>query len=176
MNKRIKEIEDKIFKGHVVTKEEVTECQQLQNNAEDLFHTYWIMSRYYLELKQYDALTYCILRCYELNEQNKFELEYKVKDFMDARTGFMNEAMTKTRTKLIPISILFGIITLVALWLILGKGSLGAFIVGFIVMNFVSIKFQTIGFNKTITSFKKKQYAAVYPFLDEQDKKFVDEH
>ena len=176
MNKRIKEIEDKILNGHKVTKQQVTECQQLQDNAEDLFHTYWIMARYYLEMKELDALTYCILKCYELNEQNKFNLELKVKDFMEARTDFMEEAVNKTRTKLIPISVLFGIIVLVALWLILGNGTFESFIIGFIAMNFVSIKFQDIGFNKTITTFKKKQYAAVYPFLDEQDKKFVDEH
>lgn len=176
MNKRIKEIEDKILNGHKVNKKEVTECQQLQDNAEDLFHTYWIMARYYLELNQLDALTYCILRCYELNEQNKLNLEYKVKNFMEARSAFMEEAIVKTRTRLIPISIFFGILVLVALWLILGDGTFGSFVVGFIAMNFVSIKFQSVGFEKTIAAFKKKQFAAVYPFLDEQDKKFVDEH
>ena len=176
MNNRIKEIESKILKGHKVTKEEVIECQQLQNNAEDLFHTYWIMSRYYLDLNEQDALTYCILRCYELNEQNKFDLEYKVSNFMEARSEVMQEAINKTRTKLIPISVFLGILVLVALWLIVGNGTIPSFIVAFIAMNIVSIKFQEIGSKKTINAFKKKQYAAVYPFLDEQDKKFVDEH
>ena len=176
MNKRIQEIEKKILNGHIVSKEEVIECQNLQNNAEELFHTYWIMSRYYLDRNEQDALTYCILRCYELNEQNSFELEYKVTQFMDARCDFYEEAIQKTRTKILPLSVLFGIIVLVALWLILGNGEFTAFIIGFIAMNFVSIKFQEIGSKKTLTTFKKKQYGAVYPFLDENDKKFVDEH
>ena len=176
MNKRIKEIENKILKGNNVTKEEVIECQQIQNSAEDLFHTYWIMSRYYIPSNNSDAITYCVLKCYELNESNKFDLEFKVKDFVEARTQFMDVEIEKTRTKLLPLSILFGILVLVPLWLMLGNGELFAFVFGFIAMNVVSIKFQEIGFKKTITAFKKKQYEAVYPYLDEIDKKFVDEH
>lgn len=176
MNKRIKEIEDKILSGNTVTKEEVIECQQIQNCAEDLFHTYWIMSRYYLNCNNSDALTYCILRCYELHENNKFDLDFKVKDFMEVRCDFMEEAIKKTRTKLIPISAFFGVIVLVAFWLILGNGNFGGFVIGFLAMNIVSIKFQDIGFKKTITTFKKRQLNAVYSYLDEQDKKFVDEH
>ena len=105
-----------------------------------------------------------------------YEEMTKVKDFLEARSEFMNEAINKTRTKLIPISVFFGVIVLVAFWLILGNGNFGAFIVGFIAMNFVSIKFQEVGFKKTIQTFKKKQYDAVYNFLDDNDKKFVDEH
>ena len=58
--------------------------------------------------------------------------------------------------------------------LTMGNGSLIGFVLGFIAMNIVSINFQGIGSKKTIEAFKKKQYAAVYPYLDEDDKKFVD--
>lgn len=176
MNKKILETENKILSGQGISKEEVMACQEVIENEEDLFHTYWIMSRYYLDRGKLDALTYCILKCYELNEKHHFDLEYKVKDFLEARTDFMDEAIMKTRKKLLPLSTLFGVITLVALWLILGNGEFIAFILGFIAMNIVSIKFQQIGSKKTLESFKTKQYAAVYSFLDENDKKFVDEH
>lgn len=174
MNTIIRETQDKLLNGHGVTKEEVLKCQNLVDSEEDLFVVYWIMSRYYLDRNQPDAMTYCILKCYELNQKNKFDLPFKVKNFMDARTDFMQEAMNKTTVRLLPLSILFGVITLVLCWLILGDGNFGAFIVGFVAMNIVSINFQSAGSKKTIESFKKKQYAAVYPFLDEDDKKFVD--
>lgn len=174
MNSYICETRDKLLNGHGVTKEEVLKCQSLEENEEDLFTVYWIMSRYYLDRNEPDALTYCILKCYELNEKYKFDLPYKVKDFMDARSDFMNEAINKTNSRLLPLSLLFGIISLVLVWFILGNGSFTGFILGFIAMNFVSIYFQSIGSKKTIEAFKKKQYAAVYPFLDEEDKKFVD--
>ena len=75
---------------------------------------------------------------------------------------------------LLPLSILFGVISLIMFWFIIGSGSGEGFIIGFIVMNIVSINFQNLGSKKTIESFKKKQYSAVYPFLDDEDKKFVD--
>ena len=176
MNQTILDVKNKILKGHKVTKQEVIECQKAESNELELFTTYWIMSRYYLERNEQDALTYCILKCYELNEFYKFDLEYKVKNFLDARSDFMQEAINKTKTKLIPIAIFFGVLLLVAFWLIIGDGGMGGFVIGFIVMNIVSIKFLEIGSKKTIEAFKKKQYAAVYEFLDENDKKFVDEH
>lgn len=174
MNSYIKETQEKLLNGHGVTKEEVLKCQSLEENEEDLFAVYWIMSRYYLDRNQPDAMTYCVLKCYELNEKYKFDLPYKVKDFMEARCDFMQEAINKTNTRLLPLSILLGIITLVLVWFIMGNGTFIGFILGFIAMNIVSINFQGVGFKKTIASFKKKQYAAVYPFLDEDDKKFVD--
>lgn len=174
MNQYIYETQLKLINGHGVTKEEVRKCQTLEENEEDLFAVYWIMARYYLDRNQLDALTYCILKCYELNERYHFDLPFKVKDFMEVRCAFMDEALTKTRTKLLPLSVLFGVICLVLCWLILAQGNFGGFIVGFILMNLVSISFQNIGLKKTIQSFKKKQYAAVYPYLDEEDKKFVD--
>lgn len=174
MNTFIKQTQDKLLSGQGVTKEEVLKCQSLEENEEDLFAVYWIMSRYYLDRNQLDALTYCILKCYELNEKYKFDLPYKVKDFMEARCVFMHEAINKTNARLLPLSLLFGIITLVLVWFIMGGGQFSGFVLGFIAMNLVSINFQGIGFRKTIEAFKKKQYAAVYPFLDEDDKKFVD--
>lgn len=174
MNAFIKQTQDKLLNGQGVTKEEVLKCQSLEENEEDLFAVYWIMSRYYLDRNQLDAMTYCILKCYELNEKYKFDLPYKVKNFMDARSEFMNEAINKTNSRLLPLSLLFGIISLVLVWFIMGNGSLIGFVLGFIAMNIVSINFQGIGSKKTIESFKKKQYAAVYPYLDEDDKKFVD--
>ncbi|MGN1343475.1 MAG: hypothetical protein ACI4U3_02785 [Traorella sp.] len=176
MNTKILEIENKILNGHLVTKEEVQTAQKACETNEDLFHTYWIMSRYYLDHNQQDALTFCILKCYELNEENHFELEYKVKDFLEARSDFMEEAIMKTRKKLLPLSCLFGVIVLVALWLILGDGEFISFIIGFVAMNVVSIKFQEVGSKKTLESFKKKQYEAVIGFLDENDRLFVNEH
>lgn len=174
MNAFIRETRDKLLNGQGVTKEEVLKCQSLNETEEDLFNIFWIMSRYYLDRNQLDAVTYCILKAYELNTKHKFDLPYKVKDFMEARCNFFEEAISKTRTKILPLSILFGVIVLVLCWLILGNGQFDGFIVGFIAMNLVSINFQNIGSKKTIESFKKKQYAAVYPFLDEEDKKFVD--
>ena len=174
MNAFIKETQDKLLSGQGVTKEEVLKCQSLQSNEEDLFATYWIMSRYYLDRDEVDAMTYCVLKCYELNQKYKFDLPFKVKDFVDARSAFMVEAMNKTTVRLLPLSTLFGIIALILCWLILGDGNMGGFVVGFIAMNIISINFQSAGSKKTIESFKKKQYAAVYPFLDEDDKKFVD--
>ena len=176
MNQIILDTEKKLLNNQGIRKEEVIACQQAVSNDEELFHTYWIMSRYYLDRNQLDALTYCILKCYELNEKHHFSLEYKVKDFMEVRTDFMDEAIMKTRKKLLPLSILFGVIVLIALWLIAGNGEGIAFILGFIAMNIVSIKFQEVASKKTIGQFKVKQYAAVYEFLDENDKKFVDEH
>lgn len=174
MNALILETRDKLINGHGVTKEEVLKCQNLEDNEEELFTVYWIMSRYYLDRNQPDAMTYCILKCYELNEKYKFDLPYKVKNFMDARSEFMNEAINKTNSRLLPLSLLFGIISLVLVWFIMGNGTLIGFVLGFIAMNIVSINFQGIGSKKTIEAFKKKQYAAVYPYLDEDDKKFVD--
>lgn len=174
MNQFIKETQQKLLNGQGVTKEEVLKCQSLEENEEDLFAVYWIMSRYYLDRNQNDAMTYCILKCYELNERYKFNLDFKVKDFMEVRTSFMDEAINKTNSRILPLSLLFGILTLVLCWFIMGDGRFDAFIAGFILMNVVSIGFQNAGFKKTIAAFKKKQYAAVYPFLDDEDKKFVE--
>lgn len=176
MNETIKTIQDQILNQHQVTLEEVKQCQELVESAEDLFTTYWIMSRYYVDHNEPDAVTYCALKCYELNEIHHFDLEFKVKDFLEARTDFMEEAIWKTRKKLIPLSVLFGLLTLILIWLIMSKGEFTGFIIGFIAMNLVSISFQQYGSKKTLTQFKKKQYAAVYEFLNENDKKFADEH
>lgn len=176
MNQKILNTQNRILEGKRITKEEVKECQTLISDEEDLFGVYWIMARYYLDNDQQDAMTYCILKCYELNEKNHFDLPYKVKDFMEARSDFMEEAIMKTRKKLLPLSILFGVIVLVLFWLIIGKTAFSGFVVGFICMNLISIYFQKIGTKKTLDAFKKRQYAAVYDFLDEEDKKFADGH
>lgn len=176
MNAEILKFQDRVINGHSISKEEITTCQRLVKDDEDLFAVYWLMARYYLDHDQPDALTYCILKCYELNEQHHFELAFKVKDFMEARTDFMEEAIQKTRTRILPLSILFGLLTLILCWLILGNGRFDAFIAGFIAMNVISIFFQQVGSKKTLAAFKKKQYAAVYGFLDKQDKEFANGH
>ena len=176
MNQNIANIQEKILQGKGITKEEVLSCQNSIESEEDLFYVYWIMSRYYLDRNKEDAMTYCVLKCYELNEKNHFDLPFKVKDFMDARSSFMEEAIEKTRIRLLPLSLLFGVLVLVLFWLIIGNGNFDAFIVGFILMNLISIFFQTYGSKKTLASFKKKQYAAVYEFIDEDDKVFADGH
>lgn len=176
MNQKIQKIQNKILEGSAVSKEEVLLCQEAVEDDEDLFAVYWIMARYYLDRNEENALTYCILKCYELNEKNHFDLSFKVKDFMEARSEFMEEAIMKTRKKLLPLSILFGVIVLVLVWLIMAQGDFIGFIIGFICMNLISVNFQKIGSNKTLASFKEKQYAAVYEFLDEDDKKFADGH
>lgn len=58
----------------------------------------------------------------------------------------------------------------------MSKGEFTGFIIGFICMNLVSVNFQSVANKKTIEAFKKKQYAAVYSFLDENDQKFADGH
>ena len=81
MNQNIANIQEKILQGKGITKEEVLSCQNSIESEEDLFYVYWIMSRYYLDRNQEDAMTYCVLKCYELNEKNHFDLPFKVKDF-----------------------------------------------------------------------------------------------
>lgn len=176
MNTTILDVKSQILSGKGITKQQVMKCQESISDEEELFYVYWIMSRYYLDRGQENAMTYCVLKCYELDEKNHFDVEFKVKDFLEARTDFMEEAMTKTRTRLLPLSILFGVITLILVWMIMSAGEFTGFIIGFICMNIVSIGFQQIGFKKTIEKFKIKQYAAVYSYLDDEDKKFADGH
>lgn len=176
MNTKILEVKDKILNGKAFTKEDVKACQNSIQSEEELFMTYWIMARYYLNHNELDALTYCVLKCYELNEKNHFDVDYKIKDFIEVRCDFMEDAIIKTRKKILPLSILFGVLTLVLVWLIMSKGEFTGFIIGFICMNLVSVNFQSVANKKTIEAFKKKQYAAVYSFLDENDQKFADGH
>ena len=176
MNQNITNVQEKILQGKGITKEEVLSCQNAVENDEDLFYVYWIMARYYLDRNQEDAMTYCILKCYELNERNHFDLPFKVKDFIEARGSFIEDAIEKTRVRLLPLSVLFGVLVLVLFWMIIGQGELGGFIIGFILMNLISIFFQTFGSRKTFDSFKKKQYAAVYNFLDENANVSADGH
>ena len=176
MNENILAIKDKVLKDDIVTKDMILQCQNAVNSAIDLYMTYWLMARYYLNRNELDALTYCILKCYELNEIHHFDLEFKVKDFMEARCEFMEEAISKTRTRILPLSILFGVIALVLIWLIMSNGEFTGFLLGFLAMNLISIGFQKTGMKKTIESFKKKQYAAVYGYLDENDQKFADKN
>ena len=67
MNQNIANIQEKILQGKGITKEEVLSCQNSIESEEDLFYVYWIMSRYYLDRNKEDAMTYCVLKCYELN-------------------------------------------------------------------------------------------------------------
>lgn len=176
MNSKISEVKEKILHHQAFTKEDIRECQNVCETDEEVFTTYWIMSRYYLNRSESDALTYCALKCFELNEKNHFELEYSIRDYLEARCDFMEEAIEKTRKKILPLSILFGVLVLILIWLIMSKGELFGFVFGVIGMNVVSIMFQSKATKKTIESFKKKQYAAVYYFLDDEDKKFADKH
>ncbi len=176
MNQQIQKIKEKFLAGKPITKEDVTFAQNHIEDDEDLFMTYFFMSRVYLDKKEFDAVTYCVLKCYELNEKHHFDLDFKIKDFVEARSDFMEEAILKTRKKILPLSILFGVIVLVLVWLIMAHGELTGFILGFIAMNLISIYFQKVGSEKTIRSFKKKQYQAVEGFLDEQDREFANRH
>lgn len=172
MNATIEAIQQKCLNDQVITVNEVKACQESVSNDEELCLVYWIMSRYYLNHDNTDALVYCCLKAKELIERNHYAFDFKINDFIEARTDFFDEEITRIRTKILPLSVLFGVITLILIWFIMD----GGFIIGFIGMNVVSIAFQQVGFTKTVEKYRAKQLAAVFEFLTQEDQQFVNQH
>lgn len=147
-------------------------CQNEAQTPQEIFDVYWMMAKLYQQKKEEDACVGCLLRCDKIMKENKLEVGFLIKEFIDNRVNFMEDKYMTMRKRLLIISVTSGFVTFMFSYFVLQ----GGFLISFILMNLVSVGLFTKTFDRACKKFNNKQFNACKEFMSENDQKFCDLH